>query len=284
MQLHLAQHYGMCFGVRDALQSARQAASLEPVTILGPLVHNPVAVARLQALGAIQGSLDDPSSAPTQRVLITAHGASDRQRELWTQAGHTLTDTTCPLVHKAHRILRSLVLEGFHPVVIGQANHVEVRGLTGDFPEASILLSPEDIAAIPEKPKLGIIAQTTQPIERVQTLVSAVKAAFPEAEVRFVDTVCQPTKQRQAAVEILAKRCPVVVVVGGKHSNNTHQLAQKIRNCGALAYSVETAEELNPEWFQGVENVGLTAGTSTLDETVQAVTERLCRLGATLAH
>jgi 4-hydroxy-3-methylbut-2-enyl diphosphate reductase len=283
MHLHIAEHHGMCFGVRDAIQSARRAAILEPVTILGALVHNPVALVPLKALGAIQGALDDPESAPTKRVVITAHGASSGQRELWTRAGHTITDTTCPLVHKAHRILHSLVLEGFHPVVIGQAGHAEVKGLTGDFPGASVILCPKDIAGIPRGPKLGVIAQTTQPIERVQSLVSAVEAAFPEAEVRFVDTVCQPTKQRQSAAEALAKNCSVVVVVGGKYSNNTHQLAQKIRQCGALAYSVETASEIDPEWFRGVEHVGLTAGTSTLDETVQLVIERICSLGASLA-
>ncbi|MEY2599865.1 MAG: 4-hydroxy-3-methylbut-2-enyl diphosphate reductase [Verrucomicrobiota bacterium] len=282
MKLHLAAHYGMCFGVRDALRTAEQTAHREPATLLGPLVHNPTVTQNLAALGLREGDLHSLSSASTQRVLITAHGASDRDRQRWINAGHTLTDTTCPLVRKAHGALHQLVRQGFHPVVIGQSTHAEVRGLTGDFPDASIILEPGDIARIPPMPRIGIIAQTTQPLSRVEALVSRVRDALPHSEVRYVDTVCQPTKLRQEAVETLCKRCEVVIVVGGRVSNNTTQLAHRIRQCGATPRPVEFAHEIDPGWFSGVEHVGLTAGTSTPDETIRLVIDRLRSLGATL--
>ncbi|MCA1964427.1 MAG: 4-hydroxy-3-methylbut-2-enyl diphosphate reductase [Prosthecobacter sp.] len=278
MNLHLAPHYGMCFGVRDALRATHDAARREPVTLLGQLVHNPVVDAHLRTLGVRQGSLTAVGAASTARVVITAHGASEARRRAWQQAGYAITDTTCPLVHKAHQALAMLVREGYHPVVIGQAEHVEVQGLVGDFPQASVVLEPEDVLHLPAAARLGIISQTTQPLERVLALVSEIKRQHPGSEVRLIDTVCHPTKQRQTALEQLCQTCPVIVVIGGRNSNNTRQLTEKATRLGARAYQVETAAELQPEWFQGIRDVGITAGTSTLDETVTAVMDRIRQL------
>ena len=280
MTIHLAQHYGMCFGVRDALRSTHNAAAQEPVTTLGQLVHNPVVDAHLETLGVRRGDLDQLGSATTRRVVITAHGASDAHRLRWQQAGHQITDTTCPLVTKAHQALASLVEEGSHPVIVGQRTHVEVRGLLGDHPQASVLLSPEDACCIPSHRRLGVISQTTQPLDQVLRVVEAVKKQHPGSEVRFVDTVCRPTKQRQTALEDLARQCQFIVVIGGRNSNNTRQLTDKARALGVQAQQVETAADLQPEWFRQVTHVGVTAGTSTLDETVRAVMDRLQSLSA----
>lgn len=275
MKIHLATHYGMCFGVRDALRQTHLAASRTPVTLLGQLVHNPEVDRHLSRLGVRQGQLADVRSASTAGVVISAHGASNADRSRWQAAGHVLTDTTCPLVRKAHDALAALVEEGYHPVVIGQRTHVEVRGLIGDFPQASVLLAADDACCVPASKRLGLISQTTQPLEHVLAVVAAVKNQHPASEVRFVDTVCRPTKQRQEALESLARHCAVIVVVGGRNSNNTRQLAEKARRLGAEAVQIETADDLRAEWFSGVNEVGVTAGTSTLDETVQAVLDRL---------
>lgn len=280
MTIHLAQHFGMCFGVRDALRATHSVAQREPITILGQLVHNPVVEEQMQRLGVHRGELEDLSSARTERVVITAHGASQSQRLLWKEAGHLVTDTSCPLVRKAHDALASLVEEGYHPVIVGQRSHVEVRGLLGDWPHATVLLTEADIMGVPASPKLGIISQTTQPIDHVLRLVEAVKVQYPRSEVRFVDTVCHPTKQRQTALEQLARICEVIIVVGGRNSNNTRQLVEKAKSLGVQARQIETPEELRSEWFQKVTEVGVTAGTSTLDETVRAVLDRLQQLQA----
>lgn len=275
MTIHLAQHYGMCFGVRDALRATHNAARQEPVTILGQLVHNPVVDAHLTTLGVRRGELDRLESATTQRVVITAHGASDEHRLRWQKAGYQITDTSCPLVKKAHHALANLVEEGYHPVVIGQRTHVEVRGLIGDFPKASVLLTADDVCCIPSCSKLGVISQTTQPLDHVLRIVEAIKQRHRHSEVRFVDTVCRPTKQRQTALEELTRVCDLIVVIGGRNSNNTRQLAEKARALGVHAQQVETPDDLCPDWFHGVSHVGVTAGTSTLDETVRSVLDRL---------
>lgn len=275
MTLHLARHYGMCFGVRDALRVTHHAASQEPVTVLGQLVHNPVVESHLRTLGVQHGDLGRPGQTTTSRVIITAHGASDRDRQSWTQSGHQVTDTTCPLVRKAHQALSTLVEEGYHPVVIGQRQHVEVRGLIGDYPQASVLLSEADVCCVPAHARLGVISQTTQPLSHVLQLVDALKRHHRHSEVRFVDTVCHPTKQRQTALEQLCQTCDLVVVVGGRNSNNTRQLVEKARSLGVRAEQVETAGDLCEGWFQNAHHVGITAGTSTLDETVRSVMDRL---------
>jgi 4-hydroxy-3-methylbut-2-enyl diphosphate reductase len=178
-------------------------------------------------------------------------------------------------VRSAHEQLKQLVLAGYWPVVVGQRGHVEVRGLTGDFPHAAILESLSDIEQVPPRPRYGVISQTTQPIEYVQGLVDALRKNFPQSEVRFVDTVCQPTKNRQSALHKLIAAVEVVVVVGGRDSNNTRQLVATCRAAGRRAIHIERPEELQPADFDGVNIVGLTAGTSTLRETVTAVQVRL---------
>lgn len=278
MKIILADHYGMCFGVRDALAAAERAAAAGPLTVLGEIVHNPVARERLQAHGAREGQLDAFETAPTARVLITAHGATDERRRAWTAAGFEVTDTTCPLVRRAHARLAALVAAGYFPVVVGQAGHAEVRGLTGDFPGAAVLSSEADLAGLPEHPRFGVISQTTQPIECVRRIVDALREARPRAEVQFCDTVCQPTKDRQDALHKLIAQAEVIVVVGGRGSNNTRQLLLAAQEAGRRAYQVERADELDPAWLEGVESVGLTAGTSTLPETVRAVREQLEKL------
>ncbi len=275
MNIKLAEHYGLCFGVRDAIQQAHKLAAAGPLTILGELVHNPVVRHDLAARGVREGTLDAASGAPTPQVMITAHGASDRAKAAWREAGYGVADGTCPLVRHAHDQLRVLVELGFHPVVIGPAGHVEVRGLTEDFPGAVVIGSPADLAQLPHAEKLGIISQTTQPADRVAQLVAAIREARPASEVRFTDTVCRPSKDRQRALRQLLAECDTMVVVGGHNSNNTLQLGAAAALAGLEVFHIERPEELQPEWFHEARNVGLTAGTSTLRETVAEVRARL---------
>lgn len=277
MKVILAKHFGVCFGVRDALQQAEESAQRGKLTILGEMVHNPIAKERLAALGAIESSLD-ASEAKTKQVMITAHGASDRAVAAWRDRGHEIIDGTCPLVHHAHEALRELVEQGDHPTVIGKRDHVEVRGLIGDFPDASVIEETPDIEALPAVSAFGVVAQTTQPIDRVRRLVDELKANRPEAVVHFRDTVCQPTKNRQEALRALLSEVDAVVVIGGKNSNNTLQLLSTCRKTSTPSFHIERVEELTPSWFEGFETVGVTAGTSTLRETVEAVRAWLKRL------
>jgi 4-hydroxy-3-methylbut-2-enyl diphosphate reductase len=281
MKIQLAEHYGLCFGVRDAVAEAQQLAARGPLTILGELVHNPIVRERLTRAGAREGRLDDLASASTPQVMITAHGASDAARAAWRDAGFGIADGTCPLVRHAHDQLKLLVQLGYTPVVIGQRGHVEVNGLTGDFPDATVIGNEAEIGLLPSVPRFGVISQTTQPIDRVRALVEAIRRARPKCEVRFIDTVCQPTKNRQNALRKLLAECDTMVVVGGHNSNNTLQLVAAAEVAGLAVFHIERAGELRAEWFRDAQTVGLTAGTSTLKETVAAVQTALEQIART---
>ncbi|MFN7138704.1 MAG: 4-hydroxy-3-methylbut-2-enyl diphosphate reductase, partial [Limisphaerales bacterium] len=185
--------------------------------------------------------------------------------------GHTVLEATCPLVHHAHRSLRKLVEQGFHPVVIGKRDHVEVRGMTEDYPDCDVILNESDFADLRERPRFGVVSQTTQPVEKVRALVEALRARFPNSEVRFIDTVCQPTKQRQNSAEELAKASDVVVVIGGANSNNTRELVNTCSRHCARVHHVQIAADLHEEWFYSARVVGITAGTSTPDSLIDHV-------------
>jgi 4-hydroxy-3-methylbut-2-enyl diphosphate reductase len=280
MKVILAGHFGLCFGVRDALAQAEALAAEAPLTILGQLVHNPIVRERLRDRGVREASPDiSPEEAGT-RVMVTAHGISDRKRQAWQRSGIAVADGTCPLVRHAHTQLKRLVTDGFFPVVIGQAGHVEVAGLIGDFPGACVLGTAADIAKLPDCPHYGVISQTTQPITRVRDLVDQIQRARPRAEVRFVDTVCKPTKDRQHALQELIALAETIVVVGGRESNNTRELAETCRRAGRRAIHIERSDELMRQDFANVSVVGLTAGTSTLPETVVSVHKQLLEFAA----
>ena len=255
MNILRADHLGMCFGVRDAIALAVETARHEPLTILGDLVHNETVLAELRGQGIRFAR--SPDGVATRNMMITAHGASDRASSQARARGLNVVEATCPLVHVAHRALAKLVAEDFHPVIIGKREHV---------------------TKLVERPRFGVVAQTTQPIERVRELVQLVRERFPNSEVRFVDTVCQPTKQRQNAAVELAQQCDVVIVIGGAHSNNTHELvATACRYCSRV-HHVQTAEELRAGWFSMSDIVGITAGTSTPDNVIDGIEQWVAQL------
>ena len=263
----------MCFGVRDAIALALNQSKSQPVTILGDLVHNETVLKQLRDQGVkIEHQVADVT---TPAVIITAHGTSKRTLERVRSRGLDVLEATCPLVHHAHRSVARLVEEGFHPVIIGRRDHVEVRGVTDDLKAFDVVLTEGDVAALRERSRFGVVAQTTQPIEKVRYLVELIRRRFPCAEVRFIDTVCQPTKQRQSAAVELARESDVVVVIGGAHSNNTRELVATCSAHCARVHHVQTADDLKPDWFVDAATVGITAGTSTPDESINAVEQWL---------
>lgn len=273
MKILKATHLGMCFGVRDAIDLALERSREENLTVLGELVHNETVNQSLRVHGIdLKRRLQD---VRTSTVMITAHGASQQAITRVRERGHHVIEATCPLVHFAHRSLMELVRDGCHPVIIGLRDHVEVRGLTGDLKHFDIVLTEDDILELTDHPRFGVVAQTTQPIDKVRGLVDLIRLRFPRSEVRFRDTVCQPTKQRQSAAAELAQQCDVVVVVGGVNSNNTRELvATCSRYCDRVLH-IQGPADLKPCWFYNAETIGLTAGTSTPDEVIDAVEQRL---------
>jgi 4-hydroxy-3-methylbut-2-enyl diphosphate reductase len=265
----------MCFGVRDAIALALEHAEAGPLTILGDLVHNPTVQRALEAKGI--ATARDAAQVTTSTVMVTAHGTSERSLARTRALGLRVVEATCPLVHVAHRAVIALARDGYHVVIVGQRDHVEVRGLTGDLDPGhfDVVLEDADVLALNEHSRIGVAAQTTQSLEKVRHMVALIRERFPQSEVRFVDTVCKPTKQRQSAAVEMAQQADVVIVVGGRSSNNTRELVSTCARYCARVHHVQTEEDVRPEWFDGANVVGLTAGTSTPDDVIDRVELRI---------
>ena len=276
-----AAHLGMCFGVRDAIALALQRADAGPLTILGDLVHNPTVLSTLERKGIAVAQ--DVADVRTATLMVTAHGTSERTLASTRALGLTVVEATCPLVHVAHRAVAALARDGYHVVIVGQRDHVEVRGLTGDLDRFDVVLHDDDVLALAEHPRLGVAAQTTQAVERVRHLVALIRQRFPQSEVRFIDTVCKPTKDRQASAVEMARQVDVVVVVGGRSSNNTRELVKTCARYCARVHHVETDADIRPAWFEAATVVGLTAGTSTPEDVIDRVEARIREVEAARA-
>ncbi|MGI8905325.1 MAG: 4-hydroxy-3-methylbut-2-enyl diphosphate reductase [Candidatus Sumerlaeaceae bacterium] len=271
MKVVRAAEMGMCFGVRDALEIASRIQNPAQVTIYGELVHNPAVSKQLSERGfqflPETGRDVIPS---TSAVMVTAHGISERTRYAIESSGKTIFDTTCPLVRRAHDAALRLHAAGYFVIVIGRDGHVEVTGLTEDLNHFVIISDVTQAVPLPYA-KLGVICQTTTQPTLAREIIAAIRFNNPDAEIKVIDTICRPTRERQVAMRELLPLVDAVVVVGGTHSNNTRQLATMAQQHGVPVCHVQSAAELREEWFAGMQTIGLTAGTSTLDATIDEV-------------
>ena len=278
MRIIRAEHLGMCFGVRDAIDLALTQSATEPLTVLGDLVHNETVLAELRARGI--KIAQQVTAVATPAVMLTAHGASDTAMGRVRERGLRVIEATCPLVQVAHRAVAKLARDGYHPVIVGKREHVEVRGLTEDLGDFDVVLSEADVFELREQARFGVAAQTTQPSEKVRELAALIRRRFPASEVRFVDTVCRPTKQRQNSAIELAQQADVVVVIGGAQSNNTQELVRTCSRYCRQVHHVQAANDLREEWFAGAQTVGITAGTSTPDASIDEIERWLNHLAS----
>lgn len=277
MEVFLARAAGYCFGVKRAIQVAEAAAHENGCQIYtyGPLIHNRQAVSKLEDQGI--KVIEDLSEAAGQVVIIRSHGVGPR---VWQQAqelGIKLIDATCPFVKKAQDIARSLYNEGYTVLVVGEAEHPEVKGIIGWTDGHGIVVQqPGDLASIQLGKKIGVLAQTTQPVARLQSIVQELLTS--SREVRVFNTICHATGERQQAARQLAAEVDVMLVVGGAHSANTQKLAAICQEAGAITYAIETAAEIQAQWFKGAKKVGITAGASTPDWIIEEVVRKMSDL------
>ena len=247
-----ARHLGMCFGVRDALETMRNLTDPQNVTVHGELVHNPVVTDELDARGFQRQSERERHAAPsTEKVLITAHGVSNAARDKLESEGYELIDTTCPLVRRAHKAALHYHDRGYFLLVIGRRGHVEVEGLTGDLANFEVVSHPDQVKTYGH-PRIAVINQTTTRPDVVEEFHRRVVKDNSQSEVKLVDTTCRPTRDRQDSVIELVRRVQGLVVVGGANSNNTLQLGLKAQEQGIPWWRVATAGEIRPEWFQNI--------------------------------
>jgi 4-hydroxy-3-methylbut-2-en-1-yl diphosphate reductase len=270
MLVKIAKTAGFCWGVRRTVDKVMEVADWggHAVVTLGPIIHNPQAVARMREKGV--GTVERASevSAGTT-VVVRTHGAVKPELELAWARGLDVVDGTCPYVKYPQAMAQRLSREGYHVVIVGDANHAEVKGVVSYAEGPCTVVKPGGpVPEIPAK-KVAIIAQTTCIGADFERVVGAL--ALRHKEVRAVNTICTDTDERQADARLLATEVDAVVVVGGKNSANTRHLAEICRSIQPRTWHVETQEELRPEWFQGCGVVGISAGASTPDWVVEGV-------------
>lgn len=270
---------GTCFGVQDAIDLALQPEWRGRLTVVGQLVHNPQVTERLRANGVAIVERDQIGSITTEAVMVTAHGAADSTKRYLRDRGFTVLDATCPLVIRLHKLARFLESKGYFPVVVGEENHVEVRGVLGNLRRAAVVHDAGDLARLAGEQRIGVVSQTTNRLEKVQTVVEAIRALPGVREVRFIDTICQPVKERQQAIHtLLAQDIDLGIIIGGLNSANTRKLCDLIADQGIEAHHIEHADGLDPGWFACCRHIGITAGTSTPQDVIEAVYERVCAM------
>ncbi len=274
MKVSLASAMGTCFGVQDAINLAMSPEFHSDLTIVGQLVHNPQVSESLKRNGvSLVPGIEDIGKIKTKKVMITAHGTADKTKKRLNDAGFIVYDASCPLVMRVHQTIKSLVAKGYYPVVIGQEDHVEVKGIVGDLAEHVVINNEDDFVKIRESGnrKLGIVSQTTQQTDKVEDLVKKIRALDYVDDVAFVNTICQPTRDRQIAVHELADQVDLMIVIGGFNSSNTKKLVQVCAEKGVVAHHIESSHQLDQEWFIGKQHVGITAGTSTPEDVINQV-------------
>jgi 4-hydroxy-3-methylbut-2-enyl diphosphate reductase len=268
-EIIVATAAGFCFGVKRAIQKAE---TMEKAFIFGSLIHNPQEVSRLASLNKkIVHTLDEVED---NKVVITAHGLDIKVLDSIKDKGLEIIDTTCPLVTKIYNEGLKLQEKGLQLVIIGDPKHVEVKGIASRMKDPLIVYNEEDIAKVPEGSRVGVVCQSTLLMEKFDSFVDLLKARC--SEVVSVNTICKPTKDRQSAAATLSKQVQIMIVIGGRNSSNTHKLAD---TCEAFlpkaTHHIETAQELDPKWFEGKGKVGITAGASTPDYLIEEVIAKI---------
>jgi 4-hydroxy-3-methylbut-2-enyl diphosphate reductase len=272
VRITLAQAMGTCFGVQDAIDMALDPVYKDRLTVVGQLVHNPQTMDRLRENGVRIVERDQIASITTTAVMVTAHGASDSTKADLRARGFTVYDATCPLVIRLHKLARFLERQGYFVVIVGEENHVEVRGVVGNLSEAAVINSEDDLSCLKGRTRVGVVSQTTNRLEKVQRIVAAIRALPWVEDVRFTDTICQPVKDRQQAIhDLLAQDIDLGIIIGGRNSANTRKLCELIADKGIEAHHIESADDLDPAWFTGKTHVGITAGTSTPQDVIENV-------------
>ncbi len=280
MEIILARDMGFCWGVRRAIAIMEEAvAKEEEICSLGPIVHNPLVMEELERKGVkmVQGN-DLPSKGP---LAITAHGAGPQVYQWAKEHGVPLIDTTCPIVTRSQRWAQRMAREGFTVIVFGDVGHREVKGVLAWAEDKGIAVTdPSQVP--PGVTRIAVMSQTTQEPQKFSEFIARlVSERIGEIhELRVINTLCNVTSSQQEAARELAKEVDVVIVVGGRNSANTKHLVEVCREEGVPAYQVERPEEVEPQWLQGCQKIGVTAGASTPDWVVEEVVGRLRELAA----
>jgi len=277
MKIFLARDAGYCFGVRDAVNLAYDTAEAHgEVYMLGTIVHNERVIENLSNAGAkVVETLDDvPEDKP---ILFRAHGTAP---ELWKKTDKkklNLVDATCPLVTEIHDEIKKLEEEGRRTIIIGDHGHDEVIAIAAQVSEPIIIANVDEANTLRKMKKAGVVSQSTQMIENVQEIMNVLMEKV--FDLRFVNTICFPTRRNHEQIKELAVQCDVMIVIGSFTSANSKRLTQLALERNKRSYQVTTTEELDMSWFNDCETVGISAGASTPDEIINDVVKHIKIIG-----
>jgi 4-hydroxy-3-methylbut-2-enyl diphosphate reductase len=277
MKILLAKDAGYCFGVRDAVDMAYDTAQKhDDVYMLGHIVHNENVVNDLDKAGArVVASIDDvPDGKP---ILFRAHGTTVNTWDEAKTKDMNIVDATCPLVWEIHEEVKKLEKEGRKIIIVGDHGHDEVVGIASQVNNPIIVASPKEAKALKKTKRAGVVSQSTQTIENVQEIINIIMTKV--FDLRFVNTICFPTKRNQTQIKELAKQCDVMVVIGSFSSANSKRLTALAKDRNKNSYQVTCAEEIEPKWLEGVETVGVSAGASTPDNIIHDVIIKIKEIG-----
>ena len=280
----LAEPRGFCAGVDRAIEIVERALTKfgAPIYVRHEIVHNTYVVNDLKAKGAI--FIEELNDVPPGATLIfSAHGVSRAIQNEAVARGFQIFDATCPLVTKVHVEVAKLSKEGYEFIMIGHKGHPEVEGTMGQLDGGIHLV--EDVADVArvqpsQTERLAVVTQTTLSVDDAAEIAAAIKARFPTARQPKQQDICYATQNRQDAVKVMSPQVDVMIVVGSPTSSNSNRLAELARKLGTASYMVDSADELQPDWFEGRQRVGLTAGASAPEILVRHVIERIKALGA----
>ena len=284
LEILLAEPRGFCAGVDRAIEIVERALAKfgAPIYVRHEIVHNTYVVNDLKGKGAIFiEELDDVPAGAT--LIFSAHGVSRAVQEEAAARGFRVFDATCPLVTKVHVEVAKLRREGFEFIMIGHKGHPEVEGTMGQLDGGMHLV--EDVADVAkvrpgQTERLALVTQTTLSVDDAAEIAAAVKARFPAVREPKQQDICYATQNRQDAVKIMSPQVDLLIVVGSPTSSNSNRLAELARKLGTASYMVDSAEEIQAQWFEGRQRVGLTAGASAPEILVNQVMQRVKALGA----
>ena len=280
MKITIAKSSGYCFGVRDAVNLAYDAAEKHgEVYMLGDIVHNENVVKDLEEAGAkVVDKLDDiPKDKP---VLLRAHGTI---QDTWKNAKKknlNIIDATCPLVHEIHREVKMLEDEGRKIVIIGDHGHDEVMAIADQVKNPTIISTKEEVFSLKRTRKIGVVSQSTQMIENVQEIINALMMRI--VDIRFINTICFPTKRNHEQIKDLAKTSDLMIIIGSFTSANSKRLTELAKQRNENTFQVTCASDLKIEWFENIKSVGISAGASTPDYLIKGVENKINEIKETL--
>ena len=277
MKILLAKDAGYCFGVRDAVNLAYDTAKEHgEVYMLGTIVHNEKVVEDLSKSGTkvVDELVEVPSDKP---ILFRAHGTAPNIWDKANQKKLNIIDATCPLVTEIHDEIKKLEAEGRRTIIIGDHGHDEVVGIAAQVKDPIILANVKEAKALRKMKKAGVVSQSTQMIENVQEIINVLMQKV--FDLRFVNTICFPTRRNHEQIKELATQCEVMIIIGSFTSANSKRLTQLALERNKRSYQVTCADDMEAFWFENCETVGISAGASTPDDIIRDVVEKIKEIG-----